>query len=855
MKNNFLTPVSKIVKINSSSTVMPTGVEASPKLRNGEVILTPLLSNLVNMGKDHAGYYILSVLFLLLAGHTTFGQNTTYEWARRIGGDETSKNVNMGTGNTVDSKSNVFVTGAYQGDIHLGSTKLTAVGGYDIYITKLDESGNFQWAIGAGSSGSDFGYALTVDNQDNVYAVGSFTNSVTLGSTTLTSKGSSDIFVCKLDNATGKVLWAKRMGGSGGDEGMCIRADGSGNIFVSGYYTNSGDFGTVSLTSYGGQDAFIAKLNGNGDVQWAKSVGGTGADGNGNGGVAVNNKGEIFLTGTYSGTATLGTLNLTSSGKDDIYVAKLDQSGNFTWASSLGGPGSEMIGGIATDGSGNVFLAGTADGGAFQTITFGTIKITSFSYDVFVCKLDNSGKFVWAKIMGGVNQDSDGEAIAVDSKGNVYATGYFTGTFNVSTKYILTAANQWDVFVIKMDNAGDVTWAGGMGGRLWEVGEGITVDAKDNIYVSGYFQDSVDFNPGQVVRNLTAKASYDAFVVKFSTFCADFADLVKGSSNNPLCVGDTLKLSAPTGTGYIYDWSGPANFSSKLQNPVIANVSYENSGYYSLTITNSSTGCMDGNTMPVAVNSIPKVTASSNSPVCEGKELSLLASGTGVFQWKGPNGFNSQQHYPPFSKTTLADSGDYTVTVTSDGCSDSATITVVIDPLPVADFSAVVEKNTVTFNNETLFGNSYYWDFGDGENLTSPEEITTHTYTFDNPRFTVMLVAFNDCGSDTVIKQVVMSKTGIQNNHFEGTAITIFPNPFNDHVTLGIKSAQAMTINLEIYDITGKRIFNLMNKEINYGENRIELGGAFREQAPGIYLVRMNNSRGERITEKIIKSR
>ena len=515
----------------------------------------------------------------------------------------------------------------------------------------------------------------------------------------------------------------------------------------------------------------------------------------------------------------------------------------------MGGNSTDETLGIGTDAKGNVYLSGTMDGGANNPVTFGQFTLNPFSYDFFICKLDGNGNFVWVRNTSGVNTMRGAEALAVDADGTSYTTGWYTGTIamdNIS----LTSAGQWDVFVCKMDKDGKAVWMVSMGGPKWEVGEGISVDAHNNIYVTGYFQDKVDFDPGNAVQNLESKGTYDGFILKLSSLCAAFKGNIVASSNEPVCVGDTLKLGAPSGSGYVYKWEGPDGFSSNLQNPTIPNVSYANSGYYVLTVTNSS-NCQDGNIMPVAVNSYPTVAASANSPVCEGDTLNLLASGGGTFKWRGPNGYTSGLHYPQVPNVTLADSGSYTVVVTSDGCSDSASVVVMVNPLPDAAFTVSAQGNKVTLTNETVNGVSYYWDYGDGTTSTNAANTHEHQYNFDNAHYNIMLVATNDCGSDTVTKEVDMT-TGIISQGAK-TGVTVFPNPFTDDIHLTITLIKAAHTDLSVYDVTGRKMYEAADKSLLPGDNNMDLKTAFAGLPSGVYMIHITLDNGESMMRKVVK--
>ncbi len=374
----------------------------------------------------------------------------------------------------------------------------------------------FAAAMG-GVNFTEYGNDVAVDASGNVYTTGLFSGTVDFdpgpGTVNLTAFGSNaDIFVQKLDS-TGNLVWAKRMGGTFSDYGYGIAVDASGNVYTTGLFSSTADFdpgaGIFNLTPSGSTDIFVQKLDFAGNFVWAKRMGGTAADEGLE--IAVDGPGNIYCTGIFSGTADFdpgaGVTNLTSVGNRDIYVQKLDSTGNFQWAKSMGSSLQDSGNGIAVDGSGNVYTTGSFQGTADFDPGAGVMNVTSAgSFDIFVQKLDASGNFVWAKVMGGTGSDG-GIGIAVDGSGNAHATGYFNDTVDFDPgagTSNLTSAGGNDAFVQKLDTSGNFVWAAGLGGTGLEFGTDLAVDGSGNVYATGQFEVTVDFDPGAGTANLTS---------------------------------------------------------------------------------------------------------------------------------------------------------------------------------------------------------------------------------------------------------------------------------------------------------------------------------------------------------------
>ena len=260
------------------------------------------------------------------------------------------------------------------------------------------------------------------------------------------------------------------------------------------------------------------------DLVWAKRAGGSGLDLSS--GIAVDAVGNSYLTGNFSGSATFGpgetnATTLISVGLDDIFVAKHDPSGDLVWAKRAGGTGFDQAFGIAVDGSGNSYVTGRFRNPA----TFGpaetneTTLTSADSDDIFVAKYDASGDLVWAKRAGGTSAEG-GDGIAVDGSGNSYVTGFFFSSVTFgpgeTNETTLTSAAGADLFVATYDSSGDFVWAKRAGVTGGAFGNAIAVDGSGNSYVTGFFENTATFGPGETNETtLTSAGGFEIFVVKY----------------------------------------------------------------------------------------------------------------------------------------------------------------------------------------------------------------------------------------------------------------------------------------------------------------------------------------------------
>jgi len=443
---------------------------------------------------------ILCIAVLFMTSAVLTAQAYEWEWVEQGGGS----GPDIGWGIIADADGNSYVTGYFMGTATFGDFTIASSGAHDVFVAKLGTDGNWQWVTQAGGSSVDFGMGISVDADGNLYVIGRFGGIAYFGDFTITSSGNDDIFVAKLD-ADGDWLWATQAGGSSSDIGPGIIVDANGDLYVTGSFAETAAFGDFTLTSSGDRDVFVAKLGTDGNWLWAEQAGGSDDD-NGRG-ISVDADGNSYVSGMFEGTATFGADELTSSGMNDVYVAKLGTDGNWQWVKQAGGSSSDVAHSISVDADGNLYVTGFFR----ETATFGDFTLTSSGeHDIFVAELGTDGDWQWVKQAGGSGIDV-GEGISVDANGNLYVTGHFEGTaaFGDTT---LTSSGGGDIYVAGLDADGNWQWATQAGGSGYDEGDGISVDANGNSYVIGAFLGTATFGP----FTLTSSGGPDVFVAKIT---------------------------------------------------------------------------------------------------------------------------------------------------------------------------------------------------------------------------------------------------------------------------------------------------------------------------------------------------
>ncbi len=470
----------------------------------------------------------MKILYILVFLIVVQSKSQDLEWAKSIG----SSGEDVPSSIILDATGNVYIAGRFSGtvdfDPNASTTNLTSAGSVDGFFAKYTSEGNLVWAKNIGGIGNDDIREIEVDASGNIYVSGRFGSTADFdpdaGVFNLTSAGGNDVFFAKY-TSNGSLIWAKSIGSTGDDRVRGSILDASGNLYISGHFNGTVDFdpdaGTTNLTSAGGADTFFAKYASDGSLIWAKGVGGTSNDESYS--ITLDNSGNIYIAGEFSGTADFdpdaGTTNIISAGGTDAFFAKYDNNGALLWAKNVGGISNDRANSIAVNTSGVVYLTGYFIGTADLNPDAGTTNLSSAGgQDIFFAKYATDGSLIWANGIGGTDNDR-GVSIALDNSGDLYITGSFQLTVDfdpssATTNLISNGAP--DVFFAKYRSNGTLVWAKNVGGSLGDYGNSITLDAVGYLYVTGDFRNTVDFNPGAGTTNLTSLGVNDIFFAKYS---------------------------------------------------------------------------------------------------------------------------------------------------------------------------------------------------------------------------------------------------------------------------------------------------------------------------------------------------
>jgi hypothetical protein len=520
-------------------------------------------------------------LILLLVCFASMLPAQNFQWATRTGGDSGE----WGSYVTTDAFENSYLAGNFKSTVDFDPTtgvfNVTALGLNDVFIRKLDPSGAFLWAKRIGDVNANVGVSSIVTNGSGLSVItGGFSGTVDFdpGSGTFYMNAGSafNTFVMELDN-NGNFVWARCFIDNTGSIARSSAVDNAGNIYTVGDYSSTIDLdpgtGVCNFSITGiYNEPFISKLDANGNFVWAKKL-----DVPNSSAyflrVDVDAGNNLYVMGQFSGTIDFdpgpGVYNLNASSAGGFYL-KLNANGNFSWVR-------DAVSGLSMDvtGAGMVYSTGSFWGMKDFDPGIPVFNLTSTgAQDGFVLKLDSSGNFVWARSFEGATSlsTSIGYCIKTDPWDNVFIYGQLQHTvdFNPGVGVYSLTANYDDAFYVKLNANGNFIKAFQTGASGDAVGSCIALTVNGNLYTTGSFIGTVDFDPSNAVFNLTTPSNTgypDLYFRKFSSVLSvdEFANTDPDMEIFPSPFEEGFSLSSgEKGQMELYDVSGRVIYSSEI---------------------------------------------------------------------------------------------------------------------------------------------------------------------------------------------------------------------------------------------------------------------------------------------------
>lgn len=428
-----------------------------------------------------------------------------------------------------------------------------------------------------GGSRDDYAYGAAADAFGFIYITGqtnSTNNIATPGAYRTNNGNTQDAFLAKF-NAKGNRVWATYFGGVGSENGYSVATDKEGNVYVTGETSNSlgiATGGAAQVSSGGGYDAWLAKFDANGVLQWATYYGGAGADYGRS--IATDSRGNVYLTGITASTnniATAGAHQPALGGGNDAFLVKFNKNGVRQWGTYYGGTATESGFAIAIDANDYVYLTGLT-GSANNIATSACFQsVKSMGNDAYLVKFDSDGIRQWGTYFGGNNSDN-ATGIAVNKNNGVYITGNTTST-NIATASSHQAVNNGstDAFLTKFDSDGKLKWCTYYGGTGTENGRQVSVDKNGFVYLSGNTTSAADIATANSIQPVYG-GNTDAYAVKFDNdgvrqwgtyFGGTQMDIASAAVIDPLgkvyVTGATQSLQLSTPNAFQLQYGGGGN--------------------------------------------------------------------------------------------------------------------------------------------------------------------------------------------------------------------------------------------------------------------------------------------------------
>ena len=606
----------------------------------------------------------LLIIILCLSTICSRAQNVSLDWVKTWG--STNGEINKILCN--DSEDNLYVVGKFEGTIDFdpgpGVQNRTSNGGLNIYILKLDSNGNFIWVNTFGNNStsffeSDIVEKAVIDNQDNIILTGRFYNTVDfnpgLGVDNKSSNGFSDAYVLKL-NSAGNYLWSATFGNTNHETSRGLAVNSNNDVFISGRFLDTVDFDPgigVFNRSAQGVDIYILKLNDAGVFQWVKTLEGPATSSTQVNDLMCDNNNNLLLTGHFRDSIDLDPSSSSNYFVDvvdvfqyDMFVLKLDPSGNYVWAKQIANSLGNSLGvsTFAKDTAGHYYLGGAFIGTVDIDLGPGVYQLNASKICAYICKMDSNANLTWAKQMGGTAGISPEvettHDMVIDSLGNVNLCGTFKGQEDFDPGpgiyYLGYPGDNENVhgFIMQLDIAGNFNWAKNLGKGPLSAGacNSIVQNSQGSLYITGEFYGPTDFDFNAGTNIITAQGAWDAYVLKIKN-CSIESSIDSINSCQPVT------------------W--------------INGITYTVSNYNAKDTISTINGCDSMVTLHLTITSLDTIVNRTNN--------SFSANATAVtYQW-----VNCENNYAPIpgetnQSFTPTSNGSYAVIVSQGGCSDTS---------------------------------------------------------------------------------------------------------------------------------------------------------------------------------------
>jgi hypothetical protein len=738
---------------------------------------------------------LLAALTASLIAVCARAQTPALLWAKQLSGGGIPTAYRLALHGT-----KLWVSGNYTTSIDLGGATYGST--TNSFLACYSTDGTYQWSH-AFNVGGGVILAMGSDATDNLYITGQFDGTVDFGNGPLVSLGGYDIFLAKF-NSAGVLQWAKRFGDAGvNDAGVSLVVDLANNVIIGGRFSGTTDFGGGGLVTAGGTDAFMAKFTGAGAFVWAKRYGDATSQ-EVDGLASVNN--DIYATGTFSGAINLGGSTLTSAGKSDIFLARLNSAGDQAWSARFGDSDYQYGVDVDVDATAVTLLA-NIDG----TVNFGGSPLVADGQDIAVARFSNAGVHVWSQRYGGTNTQTGVAVRAI--AGSVFVSGFFQGTlaFGPSGSFYAGSSNT-DAFLARLSTTdGSEIWGQHFGYNInGDYGEDVVSDATA-VYTGGRFERDLDLGYNGVL--VSPDGTSEAFLAKFGVLSAEPLLRAVGDVSNDQ--GGRVRVDF---TGAAYDvLTTPLpirNYELYLREDPLSTAAPAAAKSF------GETWILAGQTPAHALGSYYALAFT--------QEDSTLATGMHTSVYK--------------VRATTDDPSLYFDSVLMGGFS--------LDNLaPAIPLNFVINNNELSWSATGDKDVAYYSVYGSARGFDKTAELIDTTagtrmdvgmWPFAHYFVTATDVAGNE-GRPAALDGSRSGSASVPRT----LSVSAFPNPFNPQTTIRYTLPAAGRARVDVFDAAGAPVRTLVDREQTAGAFTTEWNGrnaAGRPAASGIYFARIEHN-------------
>ena len=417
------------------------------------------------------------IIVLLFVFCSFIGYSQQWKWAKGLGGSSAERAWDITWAN------GVITVGQFEGELVINENTYLSEGITDVFIVKTDNLGKVLYTQTFGSTGEDVALSVDTDLEGNVYVTGYFTGELTILGETYIAEG-WDSYILKLDNE-GNMIDFFRFQNVSSDIGYGLSVDNENNILVTGWFQETINFSeSLSLTSYGGSDIFVAKFSADLTPLWAKHAGTESIEYGYK--LSTDEANNIYVTGVAGMNTNFDGMLLSNSG---VFVAKYNTNGEIQKLGNNTGSGVNSIS-VSPDGSG--FITGRLTGSAYFNGENDTlVNSVNGTDDVYVAKFNNNCEWLWVRLGAGEGSNK-GRACNADANGNVYVTGSFNAQIDFNSWKLTANEGADDIFVAKYSSDGALQHLYAAGGEFSDIPTAICNNA-DTVYITGWYNGTTSF--------------------------------------------------------------------------------------------------------------------------------------------------------------------------------------------------------------------------------------------------------------------------------------------------------------------------------------------------------------------------